>query len=110
VVSRRAADCAGFDNRPGMIIYRYKFRNGREALGIAERSIGPIHVLVTDIVMPNMRGPELVKRLKVLRPNLKVIYMSGYLEYNSDRGQVLDQDFSLQKPFARETLVSKVVV
>jgi signal transduction histidine kinase/CheY-like chemotaxis protein len=84
-------------------------RNGMEALEIAERAIGPIHVLVTDIVMPNMRGPELAKRLKVLRPNLKVVYMSGYLEYNSEGGQFLDEDFFLQKPFARETLVNKVM-
>jgi two-component system, cell cycle sensor histidine kinase and response regulator CckA len=84
-------------------------RNGMEALEIAERSIGLIHVLVTDIVMPNMRGPELAKRLKALHPKLKVVYMSGYLEYNSGSGQFLDEGFFLQKPFARDTLVSKVM-
>ena len=84
-------------------------RNGMEALEIAERSTGPIHVLVTDIVMPNMRGPELAKRLKALQPKLRVVYMSGYLEYNSGSGQFLDEGFFLQKPFARDTLVSKVI-
>jgi signal transduction histidine kinase/CheY-like chemotaxis protein len=84
-------------------------RNGMEALEIAERSIGLIHVLVTDIVMPSMRGPELAKRLKALQPSLKVVYMSGYLEYNTGSGQFLDEGFFLQKPFGRDTLVSKVI-
>jgi signal transduction histidine kinase len=84
-------------------------RNGKEALAIAERSGERIDVLVTDVVMPNMRGPELAKRLKCLRPNLKIVYMSGYLEYNGGSGAFLDEGFFLQKPFTRDVLVSKVI-
>lgn len=83
--------------------------NGKEALDLVERSSEKIDVLVTDVVMPNMRGPELAKRLKALRPNLRVVYMSGYLEYNSGSREFLAEGFFLQKPFARDALVSKVM-
>ncbi len=83
-------------------------KDGAEALAIAERSAEPIHVLITDVVMPKMRGPELAKRLKELQAELKIVYMSGYLEYNSGNGQFLEEGFFLQKPFSRNTLVSKV--
>jgi signal transduction histidine kinase/CheY-like chemotaxis protein len=83
-------------------------QDGAEALAIAERSDEPIHVLVTDVVMPNVRGPELAKRLKGLRPDVKILYMSGYLEFGRDAGEFLEEGLFLQKPFSRETLVDKV--
>ncbi len=83
-------------------------KDGAEALAIAERSAEPIHLLITDVVMPKMRGPELAKRLKVLQSDLKIVYMSGYLEFNSGNGQFLEEGFFLQKPFSRNTLVGKV--
>jgi DNA-binding NtrC family response regulator len=83
-------------------------RDGTEALGVAEGSDEPIHLLVTDVVMPNMRGPELAKRLKALQTNLRIVYMSGYLEYNRGNEDFLEGGFFLQKPFSRDTLVRKV--
>lgn len=83
-------------------------KDGAEALGVAERSDEPIHLLVTDVVMPNMRGPELAKRLKGLQTNLRIVYMSGYLEYNRGNEDFLEEGFFLQKPFSRDTLVHKV--
>ena len=83
-------------------------KDGAEALGIVERSGQPIHLLLTDVVMPRMRGPELAKRLKFLRSDMKTVYMSGYLEYNKSNGQYLEEGFFLQKPFSRDTLVRKV--
>jgi signal transduction histidine kinase len=83
-------------------------KDGVEALALAEQSNEPIHLLLTDVVMPQMRGPELAKRLKGLRKNMRVVYMSGYLEYNRDNSGFLEEGFFLQKPFSRETLVSKV--
>jgi signal transduction histidine kinase/ActR/RegA family two-component response regulator len=82
-------------------------RDGREALEVAKRS-GPIRVLVTDIVMPNMRGPELAKNMKASRRDLKVIFMSGYLEFNKGGDEFVEGSYFLQKPFSRDTLVSKV--
>jgi CheY-like chemotaxis protein len=83
-------------------------KDGAEALGIVERSGQPIHLLLTDVVMPKMRGPELAKRLKFLRTDMKTVYMSGYLEYNKGNGDYLEEGFFLQKPFSRDTLVRKV--
>jgi signal transduction histidine kinase/CheY-like chemotaxis protein len=83
--------------------------NGQEALELVERLSVRIDVLITDIVMPKMKGPELAKRLKALRPNLRVVYMSGYVEYNSESEEFLTEGFFLQKPFAREALVNKVM-
>ena len=83
-------------------------KDGTEALGVAERCEEAIHLLLTDVVMPRMRGPELAKRLKGLRNGLRVIYMSGYLEYNRGNEDFLEEGFFLQKPFSREMLVHRV--
>ena len=82
--------------------------DGKEALAMVERSKAQIHVLVTDVVMPNMRGPELAKRLKKRSADLKVVYMSGYLEYSRESGEFLEGSFFLQKPFSRDTLIQKI--
>jgi signal transduction histidine kinase len=83
-------------------------KDGTEALAIVEQSDEPIHLLLTDVVMPKMRGPELAKRLKGLRTRLRIVYMSGYLEYNRGNDDFLEEGFFLQKPFSRDTLVHKV--
>jgi signal transduction histidine kinase/CheY-like chemotaxis protein len=83
-------------------------RDGQEALAIAERSSQVIRVLVTDVVMPKMRGPELARRLRSLRPEIRIVYMSGYLEYNRGCDEFLGDGFFLQKPFTRDTLARKV--
>jgi signal transduction histidine kinase/CheY-like chemotaxis protein len=83
-------------------------KDGIEALELASRSSEQIHVLLTDVVMPNMRGPELAKQLKQIRSELKIVYMSGYLDYNRGCGEFLNGSYFLQKPFSREMLVSKV--
>ena len=83
-------------------------RDGAEALAVAERADEPIHVLVTDVVMPNMRGTVLAKRLKEIRPDVKIVYMSGYLEFDRGSGEFLEEGFFLQKPFTRQMLIDKV--
>jgi signal transduction histidine kinase len=83
-------------------------KDGTEALAIAEQSDEPIHLLLTDVVMPKMRGPELAERLKGFRTRLRIVYMSGYLEYNRGNEDFLEEGFFLQKPFSRDTLVHKV--
>jgi len=82
-------------------------RDGKEGLEVAGNLREPIAVLLTDVVMPNMRGPEMAKRLKDRLPQLRVIYMSGYLEYNAKNEELADA-FFLQKPFSRTSLVEKV--
>ncbi len=82
--------------------------DGERALKIAETLNEPIDLLVTDVVMPKMRGPELAERLKHLRPEMKVVYMSGYLDEDSGcEHAVRDADY-LQKPFSRDLFVHRV--
>jgi len=82
--------------------------DGVKALEIAGSLAEPIHVLVTDVVMPQMRGPELAKRLKNLRPDLKVVFMSGYLEQNEGGEDFTGSAAFLQKPFSKDVLVRQV--
>jgi signal transduction histidine kinase/ActR/RegA family two-component response regulator len=82
--------------------------DGAEALETAARLGKSIHVVLTDIVMPKMRGPALAKQLKSLLPHVKIIYMTGYLEQNGSATDFLQDAFFLQKPFSRETVVAQV--
>jgi PAS domain S-box-containing protein len=82
---------------------------GSEALLICEEEKGPIHLLLTDVVMPHMSGRELVERLTPLHPEIKVIYMSGYTENAIVHHGVLDANINfIQKPFRVKDLVEKV--
>src|SRR5881396_2639989 len=73
---------------------------GAEALELAERYAGPIHLLLTDVVMPGMNGRALMRRLAPLRPDLRVLYMSGYADEAVAQHGVLDPGTAfLQKPF-----------
>ena len=82
--------------------------DGLEALDIASRFGKSINVVLTDIVMPKMRGPALAKRLKSLLPQVKFIYMTGYLEQSAPGDDFLQDAYFLQKPFSRETIVGQV--
>jgi PAS domain S-box-containing protein len=83
--------------------------NGAAAISICEQHSEPIHLLITDIVMPGMSGRDLVDRLATLRPGLKALYMSGYTDRAIVHQQVLDEKTPfIQKPFAPQTLVNKV--
>jgi signal transduction histidine kinase/ActR/RegA family two-component response regulator len=81
-------------------------QDGHEALETAQRFGNSIQLVLTDIVMPRMRGPELAVRLQKLLPNVKVLFMTGYLEHG-DRNFLAGAHF-LQKPFSRESVVSHV--
>lgn len=86
-----------------------KAGDGAEALALSERHQGPIHLLVADVVMPLMSGPELVDRLIVSRRNLKILYISGHPEEAIIRHGVLEAGVPfLPKPFTPENLVRKV--
>jgi PAS domain S-box-containing protein len=82
---------------------------GAEALKIAESYDGPIHLLLTDIVMPGIGGPALAKNLAAVRPETKVMYMSGYIEFHSAGSSPLPPDAPMmQKPFSHETLIREI--
>jgi CheY-like chemotaxis protein len=83
--------------------------NGEEALKVAERHPGPLHLLLSDVVMPRMGGPELAQALVARRPDVKVLYMSGYTDHPMVRRGVVNAGVAfLQKPFTPTVLVSRI--
>jgi two-component system cell cycle sensor histidine kinase/response regulator CckA len=83
--------------------------DGEDALRIAERHPGTIHVLLTDVMMPGINGKELADRLSTLRPEMKMIFMSGRAaEVISDAGVLIPVDSFLAKPFTVDRLLNKV--
>jgi PAS domain S-box-containing protein len=83
--------------------------NAGEALLICERELEHIHLVLTDVVMPNLGGPELAVRLKQLRPGIKVLLMSGYTDNAISIDGELDERFQfIEKPFSPEQLARKV--
>jgi two-component system cell cycle sensor histidine kinase/response regulator CckA len=84
-------------------------QDGDEALLVWQRYQGPIDLVLTDVVMPNMSGKELVDHLRSLQPEIKVIYMSGYESSILSTGNKFGSDaVFLQKPFRPAELSEKV--
>jgi len=80
-----------------------------DAVEIGRQYGSTIHLLLTDVVMPGMNGPELAKQLAATRPEVKVLYMSGYTGQSfSGAGALESGSHFLQKPFTREGLAQKV--
>jgi DNA-binding NtrC family response regulator len=83
--------------------------NGEEAFRLASAHGGPIHLLITDIVMPRMVGSELAQRLLGARPALKVLYMSGYADTKIFPQEMRKEGaVFLQKPFTASALAAKI--
>jgi PAS domain S-box-containing protein len=83
---------------------------GEHALELAQASRAHFDLILTDIVMPRMSGVELVRRLRSVRPGIKVLLMSGYAENNAEAAQDREADLAsfIQKPFTPEALALKV--
>ena len=96
------------------VLTRYGYRvleaaNGEEALRLTAEHAEPIHLLLTDVVMPGMSGPELAVRFQSLRPEAQVLYASGYTdEAIVHHGVREDSVPFLQKPFEPDDLVRRV--
>lgn len=82
--------------------------DGLDALATVQRMGKSIHLVLTDMVMPKMRGLELGQHLRAQLPKLKIAYMTGYLEKTANAQGLLDDGFFLQKPFSRDALVNLV--
>ncbi len=83
-------------------------RGATEALRISEGWDGPIDLLLTDVVMPELNGRELAERLSVLRPRIQILYISGYTDHEILDGIIGPGNNFLQKPFTPEALTNKV--
>ena len=82
--------------------------DGNQALQMAGTYADPIQLLVTDLVMPNLGGRELANRLTQLRPQMKVLFMSGYPEHDANSEDIDTSATVLQKPFSLDALVRNV--
>ena len=78
-------------------------RHGESALDQIARHPGPVHLLVTDVIMPRLSGPELAARITAIRPGIKVLYVSGY-----PRRELAQTVNFLKKPFTPDELVREV--
>jgi PAS domain S-box-containing protein len=85
------------------------FANSGDALSAAERHRGPLHLLLTDVIMPQTSGRQLAERLSAVRPETKVLYMSGYTDDAIAHHGVLEPGTQfISKPFTAAALASKV--
>jgi two-component system, cell cycle sensor histidine kinase and response regulator CckA len=78
-----------------------------KAIDIARKYEGPIHLLLTDVIMPGMNGQALARDLVAIRPGIRVVFMSGYTGFTHP-GLVDSNVILLSKPFTREALFHKV--
>jgi two-component system cell cycle sensor histidine kinase/response regulator CckA len=81
--------------------------SGEAALRVAEEHEGPINLVITDMFMPGLRGPEVVQRLAPKRPGLRALFMSGYADQDARTGVPAGANF-LNKPFSAQELTSAV--
>jgi two-component system cell cycle sensor histidine kinase/response regulator CckA len=83
--------------------------SGQEALALSREHAGPIHLMLTDVVMPGMSGQEIREDLQPQRPEMEVLFMSGHTENAIVHHGVLDEGTAfIQKPFKHEVLAHKV--
>jgi PAS domain S-box-containing protein len=83
--------------------------SGSEATSIGQLHPTEIHLLLTDVIMPKISGPQLAKVLSVLRPNMRVLFMSGYTDGALEQKDVLSKEVAfIQKPFSWNSLALKI--
>jgi PAS domain S-box-containing protein len=83
--------------------------NGEEALRLAQQTQETIHLVLSDVIMPDLYGPEVARRIRALRPDVRVLHMSGYTDNAVVLQGVLDEGLPyLQKPFTPSALAARV--
>lgn len=84
---------------------------GRSAIQVFERNGGPVHLLLTDVMMPDLTGPVVAERLLALQPDLTVLFISGFHDADLVQRFVTDKGFSLlPKPFTVDALLRVVAL
>ena len=82
--------------------------DGDTALKVAQFHVGPIDLLITDVVLPSLSGTQLAERLRTLRPHLRVLFISGMVQEATLHSSALAAGGFLIKPFPEEALIRKV--
>jgi two-component system cell cycle sensor histidine kinase/response regulator CckA len=86
-----------------------EFSSAKEAAQNLDSFIHNVDLIVSDVVMPEMSGPALIKEIKKIKPKIKVIFISGYAEEAFDEEFGMDRNFNfIPKPFSLKTLLEKV--
>ena len=107
-------DDEGIRELSSRVLERYGYRvlvanGGPEAKDVCDRFEGRIHVLLSDVVMPGMNGPAVATMLTAMRPDMRVVFMSGYTDDTVVRHGVMKRDVPfLQKPFTPDGLANKI--
>jgi two-component system cell cycle sensor histidine kinase/response regulator CckA len=102
----RALNARGLSSRGYTVL---EAANGVEAMELIEKEGSHIDLVVSDVVMPEMDGPTLLKEMRARNPNLKIIFVSGYAEEAFEKSLPENEQFAfLAKPFALSALVAKV--
>ncbi len=96
----------GFLTRSGYTVL--EAANAQQALSVARRFHHPIHLLLSDVVMPGLSGPKMAEELTSLHTGMKVLYMSGYREFDDDNEIQRQGKPLLQKPFTQKDLARKI--
>ena len=83
-------------------------RQGEHAIDLAKQYAGQIPLMISDIVLPDINGPSVVKRVQVLHPEAKALYVSGYAEAPVTQQLISEGAIFMQKPVSRSDLLRKV--
>jgi len=83
-------------------------RDGVDAVNVATSHFAPIDLIVTDVVMPKMNGPEAVRQIRVRRPEVRAIYITGYADPTLAGGELSPNSITVEKPIRPDTLLSKI--
>jgi CheY-like chemotaxis protein len=83
--------------------------DGTEALGVCQKFSGPIDLVLSDVIMPGLSGPETAAQLRRIRPGLRTLFMSGYMGEKIVRRGIQESHFAfIEKPFTPQSLLQKI--